>query len=113
MLVVEDDDDIRAMIELTLVAEGHEVLLASNGAEALARLRDRTIDLVLLDLKMPVMDGWEFARRYRESDGNAPIVVLSAAQDAERHAREIGAKHALAKPFDIDSLVAVVASVTG
>lgn len=111
VLVVEDDVDIRSMIELTLAAEGHEVLSAANGAEALAQLRRASADLVLLDLKMPVMDGWEFARRYRDSGGEAPIVILSAAPDAERHVREIGARQALGKPFDLDALVAIVASV--
>lgn len=100
------------MIEITLAAEGHETILASNGAEALELLKRSPVDVVLLDLKMPVMDGWEFARRYRESGATAPIVVLSAAQDAERHAREVGARQALTKPFDLDSLVAVVASMT-
>lgn len=112
VLVVEDDVDIRAMIQITLEAEGHEVLLASNGVEGLAQARSGRIDVVLLDLKMPVMDGWEFARRYREARGKAPIVVLSAAQDAERQARDLGARHTLTKPFDLDSLISVVASVT-
>lgn len=112
VLVVEDDADIRAMIELTLGAEGHDIVTASNGAEALARTSSDDVDVILLDLKMPIMDGREFARRYRDGGGAAPIVVLSAAQDAERHAREIGARHTLGKPFDLDALVAVVASVT-
>ncbi len=111
VLVVEDDADIRSMIELTLAAEGHAIVLASNGAEALERVRRGTVDVILLDLKMPVMDGWEFARRYRERGGKAPIVVLSAAQDAERYAREIGARHSLSKPFDLDALTAVVDAV--
>jgi CheY-like chemotaxis protein len=111
VLVVEDDGDIRAMVELTLEAEGHHVSSATNGAEGLERVRADGFDLILLDLKMPVMDGWEFARRYREGGGEAPIVVLSAAQDAERHARSIGAAHVLAKPFDLDALIAVVGAV--
>jgi urea transport system substrate-binding protein len=113
VLVVEDDGDIRAMIELTLEAEGHRVLSASNGAEGLARASADAVDVILLDLKMPVMDGWEFARRYREAGGSAPIVVLSAAQDAERHARAIGAEHVLTKPFELEALLAIVASVGG
>lgn len=100
------------MIELTLTAEGHEVLQASNGVEALEHTRRGGIDVVLLDLKMPVMDGWAFARRYREGGGTAPIVVLSAAQDAERQAREIGARQVLTKPFDLDSLIGAVDAAT-
>ena len=111
ILVVEDDADIQTMLELTLVAEGHAVVTASNGAEALERLTRDRFDVVLLYLKMPIMDGWEFARRYRQGGGTSPIVVLSAAQDIERQAREVGARQALAKPFDLDALIDIVASV--
>lgn len=111
VLIVEDDDDIRAMIEILLGAEGHAVSSAANGVEGLERTRADEVDVVLLDLKMPLMDGWEFARRYRARGGSAAIVVLSAAQDLERHTREIGASRVLAKPFDLDALVAVVAEV--
>lgn len=111
VLVIEDDDDIRTMIELLLQAEGHTVSCAANGAEGLERVRRDDVDVILLDLKMPLMDGWEFARRYRESGGAAPIVVLSAAQDLDRQTREIGAARVLAKPFDLEALVEVVATV--
>lgn len=111
VLVVEDDDDIRTMIELLLGAEGHTVSCAPNGVEGLERARRGDVDVILLDLKMPLMDGWEFARRYRAAGGAAPIVVLSAAQDLDRLTREIGAARVLAKPFDLDALVEVVATV--
>jgi CheY-like chemotaxis protein len=111
VLVIEDDDDIRSMVELLLTGEGHGVVCAANGREGLDRVRDGRFDVILLDLKMPLMDGWEFARRYHDSGGSAPIVVLSAAQDLERQTREIGAARVLPKPFDLDALVAVVAEV--
>lgn len=111
VLVIEDDDDIRTMIELLLTGEGHTVLCAANGREGLDRSRGDDVDVILLDLKMPLMDGWEFARRYHARGGSAPIVVLSAAQDLERQTREIGAARLLPKPFDLDALVEVVATL--
>lgn len=111
VLVIEDDDDIRSMVELLLTGEGHAVTCAANGREGLDRTGDGRFDVILLDLKMPLMDGWEFARRYHAAGGDAPIVVLSAAQDLERQTREIGAARVLPKPFDLDALVEVVAAV--
>jgi two-component system chemotaxis response regulator CheY len=109
VLVVDDDDSIREMIELALSSEGYEVVTAPDGAAALALLPRMHPELVLLDMKMPLMDGWEFARRYRQlPDPKPPIVVLTAAQDAARRAIEVGATAYLAKPFAIDQLLDLV-----
>jgi DNA-binding response OmpR family regulator len=112
ILVVEDDDDIRTMIELTLVGEGHEVIATADGAEALELLGRTSVDAVVLDLKMPMMSGVEFARRYREMGATAPIILLSAAQHEDEIAREIGTDHSLAKPFEIEDLIDAVESAT-
>jgi CheY-like chemotaxis protein len=110
LLVVEDDASIREMIELVLDSEGYEVVTATDGAEALALLGQKRPDLILLDMKMPGMDGWEFARYYAVlPDPKPPIVVVTAAPDAARRAAEIGADGHLAKPFGIDDLLQVVA----
>jgi DNA-binding response OmpR family regulator len=61
---------------------------------------------------MPVMDGWSFARELRAIGCHPPIVVMTAAQDARRWAREIGARDFLAKPFDLDDLLAKVGSLS-
>jgi CheY-like chemotaxis protein len=89
-----------------LTAEGHEVQTAENGAEALALVDGES--LVLLDMRMPVVDGWEFARRFRAAGKRSPIVVMTAAENARRWAEEIGADGYLAKPFEIDTLIAAV-----
>ena len=65
VLVVDDDESIRQIVRMCLGDEGYEVFEAANGLDALALLPDCRPDLILLDLRMPVMDGWEFARRYR------------------------------------------------
>jgi two-component system, chemotaxis family, chemotaxis protein CheY len=109
ILVVEDDEGIRDMMEMVLDGEGYEVLTATNGIKALVLLEEDRPDLILLDMKMPGMDGWEFARRYAElPDPKPPIVVVTAAQDASRRAAEIAAQGYLAKPFGIDDLLAVI-----
>jgi len=104
--VVDDDPSIVAVISDILAAEGHEVVAAENGQEALAKANGEA--LVLLDMRMPVLDGWGFARRFRASGKRSPIVVMTAAENASRWAAEIGADGYLAKPFEIDALIAAV-----
>jgi len=104
--VVDDDPSIVAVISDILVAEGHEVVSAENGQEALAKVNGEA--LVLLDMRMPVLDGWGFARRFRAAGKRSPIVVMTAAENASRWAAEIGADGYLAKPFEIDALIAAV-----
>src|SRR5581483_953438 len=109
LLVVEDDDSIRQMMEMVLESEGYQVTTATNGAMALAALSRERPALILLDMKMPGVDGWEFARRYAELPApKPPVIVITAAQDASRRAAEIGAQGYLAKPFSIDLLLQVV-----
>ncbi|HTD63233.1 MAG TPA: response regulator [Verrucomicrobiae bacterium] len=103
---MDDDPSIVAVISDILVAEGHEVVSAENGQEALAKVNGEA--LVLLDMRMPVLDGWGFARRFRAAGKRSPIVVMTAAENASRWAAEIGADGYLAKPFEIDALIAAV-----
>lgn len=110
VLVVEDDDSVRNFISLALEDEGYPVVTAPNGAAALDLVREVAPRVILLDMRMPVMDGWAFARAYRAAPGpHAPIVVLTAARDTAERAAQIDAAAYLAKPFDLDDLLAVVA----
>jgi two-component system chemotaxis response regulator CheY len=104
---VDDDPSIVAVVSEILTAEGHDIVSAENGAAALAKVNDEA--LVLLDMRMPVLDGWGFAREYRAAGKRSPIVVMTAAENARRWAQEIGADGYLAKPFEIDTLIAAVA----
>ncbi len=114
ILVVEDDDSIRDLVDLVLSGAGYEVLTATDGAAALQVVGTTRPDLVLLDMRMPIMDGWEFARRYRaRPEPHAPIVVLTAARDAANRAAEIHANGYLGKPFDVDELLALVSHHAG
>ncbi len=112
ILVVDDEEPIRGFLALALVLEGYAVVEAPDGAAALARVHEAPPCLILLDMRMPVMDGWEFARRYRALPGpHAPIVCLTAAAaeaDAAVRGAQIRATASLSKPFDLDDLLAVV-----
>ncbi|HSN98693.1 MAG TPA: response regulator [Candidatus Nanopelagicales bacterium] len=110
ILVVDDDVEIREMLRIALTEEGYGVVCAPDGAAALAVLEHETPGVILLDMRMPVMDGWAFARAYAERPGpHAPILVITAAVDAGRWAREIGASAAIAKPFDLNRLIDKIA----
>ncbi|MBA2449972.1 MAG: response regulator [Chloroflexi bacterium] len=113
ILVVDDDEGIGEFVGLALSDEGYEVATALHGAVALEVIGRQAPDVILLDMRMPIMDGWEFARRYRERPGpHAPIVVMTAARDAATRASEIEADGVLAKPFDLDALLEIVARFT-
>ena len=109
VLVVEDDPDLAALEAELLEEHGHHVEVAYNGREALAAVERVAPDLILLDMKMPVMSGREFVEEYRRAQPSpAPIVVVTAADDAQVRAAEVGASGWIAKPFDPDALVANV-----
>ena len=110
VLVVDDDPDILDALSEILEVEGYHVQRARNGREALQRLELGLPDLVLLDLMMPVMDGWEFARSL-DPGARPPIIVLSADRNVSAKAKEIGALGWLAKPFELSDLLAAVRSV--
>ena len=106
ILVVEDEYDLAEVVLMALRAAGHEAQGARNGREALDAVAQRMPGLILLDMFMPVMNGWEFAKEFHERYGDAaPIVVITAAEQALQSAREIGAGDALPKPFDVDMLL--------
>jgi len=108
ILVVDDDPEILAMLRDFLESEGLSVRTASNGAEALETLDDFAPALILLDMRMPVLDGWAFAERFHERALTYPIVVMTAAKSARRWAEEIGATGYIAKPFDVNELLEII-----
>ena len=108
ILVVDDDPTILATVSETLDLEGYPVVTATNGAEALAAVERDRPSVVLLDMRMPVLDGWGFVHALRERGISLTVVVMTAAADARRWAREIGAQGVLPKPFELDDLLAAV-----
>jgi CheY-like chemotaxis protein len=109
ILAVDDDEAILEVVKMVLEDEGYRVLFAKDGAEALEVLKTSLPELILLDMRMPVMNGWQFADAYHKGPGpHAPIVVVTAAQDAPQAASDLRARDYLSKPFDVDRLVEVV-----
>jgi DNA-binding response OmpR family regulator len=107
VLVVEDDRDLLALMEMILCDAGYRVRTAVDGRAALAHIAEEMPALILLDMRMPGMNGWDFAREFRARHGRAaPIVVVTAAEDARARAIEIEADGWLAKPFNLEDIVA-------
>ena len=108
VLVVEDDETIRTLVSVVLTSEGFLVETASDGLEALEVADRARPDEVLLDIQMPRCDGEAFAARLRERGERVPIVLMTAALDADERCQRLKADRCVAKPFDIDELVATV-----
>src|SRR6266700_933848 len=109
ILVVDDDESIRQIVRICLSEEGFVVREASNGQMALEMLADFQPSVILLDLRMPVMDGWEFTRRYQETPGpHAPIIAFVAALNAIEECAGLQTAAILNKPFDLEDLLAAI-----
>ena len=114
VLIVEDDFELRNTVAEALQDAGWQVRCAANGLQALALLRRWQPDVVLLDLNLPLMDGWEFraeADRQRAMRG-VPLVITSARMDPSSELTKLRADAALGKPFDLDELDAVLEELT-
>ena len=113
VLVVDDDPSILATVSELLDLEGYPFETATNGAEALSILQRVRPSVVLLDMRMPVLDGWGFCTAMRQSGTSIPVVVMTAAQDARQWAEEIGAAGYVAKPFDLTDILSAIDRVAG
>lgn len=114
ILVIDDDESIRMIVRAALEYDGYSVVTAEDGAVGLAALVHLDACLVLLDMRMPNVDGWEFSRRYRAgNEHTAPIVVMTAADNALVWCAEVGADGCLPKPFELDDLYGLVTRFCG
>jgi CheY-like chemotaxis protein len=113
ILVVDDDPTIRAAVAELLEMYGYAVVVASNGGEALEVVAREHPRVVLLDMRVPVLDGWGFMRALREREFQPQILVVSAAYDARRWADEVGAAGHIPKPFEAEDLLAAVRRALG
>jgi DNA-binding response OmpR family regulator len=113
VLIVDDEPDVLLLLRIELEAEGYETLLAADGETALRRIAEEKPDVVLLDVMMPVVDGWGVLRRLAEHRSDTRVVVLSAKASATdiAHALELGAYEYVTKPFDPAALLATVAHI--
>ena len=107
VLVVDDEPDILLLHRLNLEAAGHNVVLAADGLTALGRIADERPDAVILDVMMPVLDGWSVLARLQADPDSPPVLVVSAKSspgDIAR-ARRLGAADFLPKPYNADDLL--------
>lgn len=114
-LVVDDSDVLRRLIEMCLRPAGFEVTTASSGADALAMMRGGTPDLVVLDIGLPDMSGWDVLEQIRSADasGHCKVLVLSGYDDAQAEGQRRGADAVVVKPFRNDELRAVAVELAG
>lgn len=110
ILVVDDDPDIRELIAQTLSDEGYNVVSCSDGRTALSLAGSNPPSLILLDLMMPTMSGWQIIKNLKATARGAdiPIVLVSASRDLSYTTEELGASACLPKPFALDDLINIV-----
>ena len=112
VLIVEDDPNIRELLQLYLEKDGYAVTLAADGGQGLAKFRAIKPNLVLLDVMMPVMDGWEVCKAIR-AEGNTPVIMLTAKGETDDKVTGLkaGADDYVTKPFEMKELLARIEAV--
>ncbi len=110
ILVADDDKNIRELLEIELSLQGYQVVLANNGLEALTKIKDRTPDLLILDIKMPDINGLEVLEALRKENKKFPIIICSA-YEKMRDDYTIWTSDVagfITKPIDLDKLEAII-----
>jgi CheY-like chemotaxis protein len=110
VLVVDDDRDLADVCSLVLATEGYETGIACNGIEAVEAINNENADVVLLDIKMPLLDGLSVCKMVKEnpSTSRLPVIIMSASEMLLQEAGDVSADAVIAKPFDIDILIETV-----
>jgi CheY-like chemotaxis protein len=108
VLIAEDERELREVLTEILQFAGYSTESTTNGSEALQALERISPVLILLDMRMPILDGWGFARELKRRGIKIPIVAVTAAQNARAWSQEIEADGFLAKPFELDDLLRLV-----
>jgi DNA-binding response OmpR family regulator len=115
VMIVDDEPDILLMLRFALENAGFETMLASDGATALRRIEEEQPDVVLLDVMMPILDGWSTLERIRLMPRSPKVIVLTAKRTPEDAVRayELGAVKYVSKPFDPTALAETIRGVMG
>ena len=110
ILVVDDDEKITSMLRRSLAFEGYAVRTANDGKQGLAAVMEKEPDLMILDVMMPYVDGWEVCRRIREAGSQFPILMLTAKDEVQDRVKglDLGADDYLVKPFALEEMLARV-----
>jgi two-component system, NtrC family, nitrogen regulation response regulator NtrX len=112
VLIVDDDAGIRETLRAILEDEGYSVLEAADGIAGLALLASDCPQLLLLDLNMPRLNGWEMYAAMQARGAAVPTVIMTAGYGAAEEAARLGARGSLAKPFDLDEVLRTVLDLT-
>ncbi|WP_375200346.1 response regulator transcription factor [Bacillus sp. RS11] len=113
LLVVDDDAHIRELIKIFLQNEGLEIIEATDGVDALSKLASDKVDMIILDIMMPKMDGWELCEEIRSFNDDLPILMLSAKGETSQKVKgfNLGTDDYLVKPFEPAELIVRVKSI--
>ncbi len=113
ILVVDDEDALRTVLSIGLTSEGYNVSTASDGDEAISGLQKETFDLVVLDIKMPRMNGFEVLKFVKEKHPETKVVMLTGISDLEDaiESKKLGANDFVNKPYDLVDLVTTIEQV--
>jgi DNA-binding NtrC family response regulator len=110
ILVVDDEDALRTVLSAELNSEGYDVGTAADGTEALAELQKGKYDLVLLDIKMPNMNGFEVLKVIKEKHGGTKVIMLTGFADLKNaiESKKLGAEDFVSKPYDLVDLLTTI-----
>lgn len=115
ILIVDDEEHLAVGIKFNLEAEGFQVTVATNGMEAIKVVESEAIDLIVLDLMLPGMSGYEICEQLRESGHEMPVLMLSARTLSEDRTRgfDVGANQYMVKPFELQELISRIKNLLG
>jgi len=109
VLIIDDDEAVCEVLRDVLTDEGYAVATVPHGAAALELVKHHHPAVIILDLRMPIMDGWSFAEQYRrQAKPAASLILVSAMKDIEESARRIGAATFIQKPFELTDVVSKI-----
>jgi two-component system response regulator PilR (NtrC family) len=113
VLVVDDEDALRTVLSSELEGEGYKVAAAADGAEAISILKNQTFDLILLDIKMPNVDGFEVLKFVKETHPETKVIMLTGFADLKNaiESKKLGAEDFVSKPYDLVDLLTTVERV--
>lgn len=117
IVVIDDDPEVVKSLSLILTSKGYHVIPATSALEGMGLLANESPDLVILDIRMPRLDGFEFLRSLRQSlkTKDLPVIIASALSDGESRlrAKEMGAVRYLVKPYEPDELLKAIQTLVG
>ena len=111
ILVIDDEIDICEVLELALSLEGYGVQAAHNRESALRLAQEAAPEIILLDYRMPDLDARDFVAQLKAQNIQAPVVLMTGANDAADKAKELGFEHVLCKPFDLEAMLSLIRKI--